>query len=99
MSNRLQDKEALVTGVSRGLGAGIARRLASEGADMALTYVSKSDQAKATAEAARARCQVGCDSRAQRHGRRDRALVAYLPRPEAGFVTGASLHLHGTIRD
>ena len=52
MSNNLKNKRALVTGGSRGIGAGIVRRLAQEGADVALTYVSKPDQAFKVAKAA-----------------------------------------------
>jgi 3-oxoacyl-[acyl-carrier protein] reductase len=37
---KLQDKVAIVFGGSRGIGAAVARRLAREGADIALTYVS-----------------------------------------------------------
>lgn len=44
---RLKDKVALITGGSRGMGAAIAKRLASEGADVALTYVRSSDKAHA----------------------------------------------------
>jgi len=45
----LQNKRALVTGGGRGIGAGIVRRLAQEGAHVALTYVSKPEQANETA--------------------------------------------------
>ncbi|MGH2375064.1 MAG: 3-oxoacyl-ACP reductase family protein, partial [bacterium] len=54
MSNQLENKRALVTGGSRGIGAAIVKRLAREGAHVALSYVSKSDQAQATVKAAQA---------------------------------------------
>lgn len=43
----LQHKAALVTGGSRGIGAAIAKRLAAEGAQVAITYQNSSDQAEA----------------------------------------------------
>jgi 3-oxoacyl-[acyl-carrier protein] reductase len=54
MNHQLENKRALVTGGSRGIGAAIVKRLAREGAHVALTYVSKPDQANETAKAAQA---------------------------------------------
>jgi 3-oxoacyl-[acyl-carrier protein] reductase len=50
----LKGKRALVTGGGRGIGAAIVRRLAREGADVALTYVTKPAQANETVKAAKA---------------------------------------------
>jgi 3-oxoacyl-[acyl-carrier protein] reductase len=44
--NQLTGKTALVTGGSRGIGAGIVRRLALEGAQVAFTYVKAEDKAE-----------------------------------------------------
>ena len=43
----LEGRSALVTGGSRGIGAGIAARLAAEGARVCVTYVSRPDRADA----------------------------------------------------
>ncbi|MET9487014.1 3-oxoacyl-ACP reductase family protein [Nocardia sp. NPDC006630] len=67
----LTGKVALVTGGSRGIGAAIARRLAGEGAAVALTYVQAADQARAVAK------QIEAD------GGRAIILQADLTRPEA----------------
>jgi len=50
----LRGKTALVTGGSRGIGRGIALKLAESGAKVAVHYYQKEDQAKATLEQLRA---------------------------------------------
>jgi 3-oxoacyl-[acyl-carrier protein] reductase len=54
MTQSLKNKHALVTGGSRGIGAAIVKRLAREGADVALTFTSKGDEASKVAAAAKA---------------------------------------------
>jgi len=54
VARQLENKRALVTGGGRGIGAAIVRRLAREGAHVALIYVSKPDHANETARAAQA---------------------------------------------
>ena len=45
--SKLSEKVALITGGSRGIGAGIAKRLAADGASVAITYAKDAKAASA----------------------------------------------------
>ena len=55
----LEGKVALVTGGNRGIGAAISRRMAREGADVALTYLSAAGRAEAVVAEIEAAGRVG----------------------------------------
>src|SRR5260370_42113677 len=103
MSNQpaLVDKVALVLGGSRGIGAAIARRLAADGAMVALTYANSAEKAAETARAAEAQGQPVITIRADSAD--PKAVVAAVEQTIARvghlsiLVLNDGILIHGTV--
>lgn len=93
MSRRFAGRRALVTGASRGIGAGVAERLAAEGADVVLTARTLEHHGSLTGTLRETA------NRVSRYGTRVEVLAADLSDPEevAGIVPAATDLLGGPI--
>ncbi|MEU6951137.1 3-oxoacyl-ACP reductase family protein [Streptomyces sp. NPDC045714] len=100
---QLAGKVALVTGGSRGIGAATALRLAEEGADVALTYVSAADRAQEVVKAIEALGRKGLAIRADSAD--PAAVVGSVERTATEFgrldilVNNAGVFPYGPIED
>jgi NAD(P)-dependent dehydrogenase (short-subunit alcohol dehydrogenase family) len=80
--SKLAEKVALVTGGSRGIGAAIAKRLAADGASVAITYAKDASAASAVVEAERPLRS----RRTRPTPKRSRARLKKPSRPSAGWM-------------
>jgi 3-oxoacyl-[acyl-carrier protein] reductase len=83
MSKNLEGKIALITGGSRGIGAAIAKRLAADGANVAITYTKGADAAASIVK------------EIERAGRK--AIAIRADAADAGAVVAAVEHTVGTF--
>src|SRR5438552_15207797 len=81
--NKLEGKIAIITGGSRGIGAAIAKRLAADGADVAITYTKGADAAAAAVQ------------EIERVGRK--AIAIQADATDAGAVEAAAEKVVGTF--
>ena len=107
--SKLANKVALVTGGSRGIGAAIAKRLAADGASVAITYAKDAAAASAVvkaielsggkaiaiqADAADAKAVKGAVEKAVAT-EEIAAMVAFVASSESAYITGANLTVDG----
>lgn len=103
MARRLQGKVALVTGASRGIGAAIAKRLAEDGADVAISYSSSPEKAEAVVkhiqhEGVRTKAFKADQADARQVEELVEAVVKHFGRIDI-LINNAGIWVDGTIDD
>ena len=103
MEKKLAGKVALVTGGSRGIGAAIARSLADDGADVAISYTASAGKAEAVVKELTAK---GVRAKAYKADQADPAQVANLVKTVAQsfgrldiLVNNAGVFVAGAVGD
>jgi glucose 1-dehydrogenase len=91
----LQDKVALVTGGSSGIGQAIAVRLGEEGPSVAINYVGRPEGAISTRDAIEHGVEICLKKVAEAGGRP--TLVAADVSDEAAYITGQTLFVDGGL--
>jgi NAD(P)-dependent dehydrogenase (short-subunit alcohol dehydrogenase family) len=94
----LQDKVALVTGGSSGIGQAIAIRLGEEGACVAINYVGRPEGATTTRDAIEHGVERCLKQVAEAGGAEEMAAAAaFLCSDEAAYITGQTLFIDGGL--
>jgi len=99
--NKLKNKVAVVIGASKGIGAGIAKSLAAEGAAVVMNYASSKEGAdRVVAEITDFQKQLEAQTPLGRIAQPDdiASIAVFLASGDSGWLTGETLLASGGLR-